>query len=296
MPENPEDQKPRHNHGFRNHMNRSRPSHHHRGSDPEPRQTKVRSDPWQSVSALQLGLHPRPFHELHRERLYLLEMLQQHNTRALKLFEQVPIVEEKIQKADTPYKLRQAKKTRGWLRHRITDTVEEEKKVLARLSELHVEIQCQERWLQVEMERVARGLSQQHHNPNFEDFLAPPIPPWPQASPHPVCNAYHPPYTGIVYPNAPPWDAFPSQGAYPGYYWPNPTYICPTNVPEAPRTPSPFEIDSTFSSNALDDTYSSHVEVTAGSPEMEQRWPSTPPPIGEDSTEHNQKRCNSTWF
>ncbi|KAI1651365.1 uncharacterized protein F4817DRAFT_129162 [Daldinia loculata] len=297
MSETPGDQKPRHHHGFRNHMNRSRPSHYHKGSGSESRQTKVRSDPWQSVSALQLGLHPRPFDELHTERLCLLGMLQLHNKQALELFEQVPIAEENIQKADTPYKLRQAKKNRGWLRHRITDIVDKEKKVLARLSELHVEIQCQERWVQVEMDRVARGLSQQHHNPNFQDFLAPPISPWPQANPPPVYSAYHSPYGGIVYPSAPSWDAFPSQGAYPGYYWADRTYICPSNVPEIHHTPERSEMDGAFTSNALDDMSSSHLEVTARrSPELEQPLPSTPPPIGEDRSEHNPKRCNSAWF
>ncbi|KAI0848117.1 hypothetical protein F5Y00DRAFT_239830 [Daldinia vernicosa] len=226
-------------------------------------------------------------------------MLQQHNTKALKLFEQVPIAEENIQKADTPYKLRQAKKTRGWLRHRITDTVEEEKKVLARLSELHVEIQCQERWVQVEMQRVARGLSQQHHNPNFQDFFPPPIPPpWTQPIPLPVYNAYHPPYGSTGYPNAPPWGAFPSQGAYPGYHWANPTYMCPPSMPEALYVPEAlFEMEGNSTSNAFGGASSSHPEVTARrSPELERRQSSTTPPVDKDRPEHDQARSNSTWF
>ncbi|KAI0111840.1 hypothetical protein F4814DRAFT_368266 [Daldinia grandis] len=291
MSENPGDQQPRHTYGSGDRVDRPRPSHSRKGSGSQYRQTRVRSDPWQSVSALQLGLHPRPFHELHTERLYLLEMLQQHNRKALGLFGQVPTAEENIQNADTPYKLRQAKKTRGWLRHRITETVEEEKKILARLSELYVEIQCQERWVQVEMERVARGLSQQQHNPNFQDLLAPPIPLWTQVNPLPVYDAYNPSFGGIGYPYA-----FPGQGVYPGYYWANQTYMHPPNVPEVHHFPELFEMESSLPGNALDETSTSHLEVTARSPELEQRRSSTPSLTGEDRSEHNQIRCNSTWF
>ncbi|OTB03327.1 hypothetical protein M426DRAFT_12686 [Hypoxylon sp. CI-4A] len=118
--------------------------------------TQVRGDPWQSVNALQLGLEPRTFDEVHRERMCLLEMLQQRDKRATDLFMRIPIVESRIHWSLDPEEQRQAKKHRGWLRHRIVDTVEEEKRILARLSELHVEIQCRERWYRVERDREMR--------------------------------------------------------------------------------------------------------------------------------------------
>ncbi|KAI1207096.1 uncharacterized protein F4807DRAFT_213892 [Annulohypoxylon truncatum] len=151
---------------------------------PEP-MTQVRGDPWQSVSALQLGLQPRSFNELHTERMYLLEMLQQHDRRAIDLFMKVPVVEEKIYQARDPQEQKQAKKHRGWLRHRIVDTVEEEKKILARLSELHVEIQCRERWSRVERERERLNITAQHA-PAYANPPMPSLTPWgPQTYPLP---------------------------------------------------------------------------------------------------------------
>ncbi|KAI2619982.1 hypothetical protein GGR54DRAFT_110584 [Hypoxylon sp. NC1633] len=153
-------------------------STHQNASRPAAPTTKVRSDPWLSVSALQLGLQPRSFEELHTERLYLLGSLQQHDQRAVELFWLVPVVEEQIQSAVTQEQRGRAKKQRGWLRHRIVDTVESEKAILARLSELHVEIQCRERWCGVDREREARGL----------DLLQAPPPRGLAPHPHP-----HPP-------------------------------------------------------------------------------------------------------
>ncbi|KAI0840849.1 hypothetical protein F5Y06DRAFT_294121 [Hypoxylon sp. FL0890] len=165
--------------------------------------TKIRSDPWQSVSALQLGLQPRSFPELHTERMYLLEMLQQYDKRATELFTRVPIVEEQIHCAETRDTVKQARKLRGWLRHRILDTVEEEKRVLARLSELHVEIQCRERWSWVESQRELLNLGQPPHNPAYAGFPTPrgsPVQPDIQMNPqHPIPSSYYPSYE-YIYP------------------------------------------------------------------------------------------------
>ncbi|KAI1099885.1 hypothetical protein F4804DRAFT_349050 [Jackrogersella minutella] len=172
---------------------------HNAGPNPEPT-VKVHGDPWQSVSALQLGLQPRSFDELHTERMYLLEMLQQHDRRALDLFMRVPLVEEQISWTATLDDQKRAKKHRGWLRHRIVDTVEEEKKILGRLCELHVEIQCRERWSQVEKERERMSLRQQQ-SPAYAGFNMPsPISSYLQANQPPaIANPYCSPlgYMGV---------------------------------------------------------------------------------------------------
>ncbi|KAI1805242.1 hypothetical protein F4811DRAFT_231113 [Daldinia bambusicola] len=282
MPANPGGRPPRRPHASGDRMNRPRSNHRHNNSSrSEPSRTTVRSDPWQSVSALQLGLHPRPFQELHFERMYLLEKLQQDNHRALELFRTVPEIDEQIHNAQTQYDERRAKKLRGWLRHRITDTVQEEKKTLERLSELYLEIQCQERWRQVEEGRKARGLPQQNHNPNFSDFAAPPASPWS--------------YGDIAHPNTPYWNPVPTPGLYPGPYWAGQTHMYPLHIPEAPHTPASFEVGGNFASgsNTLNNGSIGHSEITEGDPESGQWRRSTPTTVGEDGTEYARSRRSS---
>jgi hypothetical protein len=143
----------------------------------------VRNDPWHLTEALELGLHPRPFDELHAERAYLLNALQSHDQQTLELFRRLPTLEEQIslrheevyqrrrqdakvkvkvngiqargeEEEDEEEELGKACRQRVWLRRQIEDTLDAERGLLMRLSELHVEIQCHERWCQVERERA----------------------------------------------------------------------------------------------------------------------------------------------
>ncbi|KAI1409376.1 hypothetical protein F5Y13DRAFT_193383 [Hypoxylon sp. FL1857] len=216
--------------------------------------TKIRGDPWQSVSALQLGLRPRPFHEAHTERMYLLEMLQQYDKRATELFALVPVIEERVRSAESSDMLRQAKKLRGWLRHRIVDTVEEEKKTLARLSEIHVEIQCRERWARVEKEREMRSLGWLPQNPGYASF---PVLQQPQAQTcaqtNLQCPNLSPYYPSDMYPELrnsqhdEPGSMYEGDAAY--YAWEPETPATRLNTPEASPEPEIFELDGT----AIDD-------------------------------------------
>ncbi|KAL7627611.1 hypothetical protein AAE478_001804 [Parahypoxylon ruwenzoriense] len=178
----------------RNRNFRPRPnSHDGPRSASTPASTGVHRSPWQSTTALQLGLQPRSFSELHTERVYLLEMLQQHDQRAIELFRLLPQLEEQIRWPDCPDEQRQARKHRGWVRHRIADIVEKEREILTRLSELHVEIQCCERWHQVAREREVRNNERQQQQqqqpqvfPSGYVYIQPgpaPVPPYPEMNP-----------------------------------------------------------------------------------------------------------------
>lgn len=221
------------------------------GSRSEPT-TKVRNDPWQSVSALQLGLHPRSFDELHTERLFLIQMLQQHDSRALDLFMRVPLVEEKFCRATDPEEQKRARKHRGWLRHRIMDTVEEEKKILARLSELYVEIQCRERWSRVEKEREGMNIARQY-GLEYAGFPIPSQAPWDsQVCPLPFelsIQDYYTQHTGA--PDIFPEGLVPAQGIYPGCDWSHrdPTYV--QDIPEDNLGLTVHELDG----RAIDATF-----------------------------------------
>ncbi|KAI1775200.1 hypothetical protein F4818DRAFT_441297 [Hypoxylon cercidicola] len=206
-----------------------------RGGPKQAPAAKVRGDPWQSLNAIQLGLEPRSFDKLHAERSYLLEMLQQHDQRAFELFQRVPIVDEQWKMAETTDEQQKARKHRGWLRHRIGDIVEEEKSILTRLSELHVEIQCRERWHQVERDREMRNL-EQRHAPGYMAFPPPiiPVPYYQFYAPPPFFYSQYPPYGYAEAPNM--------QSGYDwGYQHPEDSQ----NAPEYNHEPGAFEMDGT---------------------------------------------------
>ncbi|KAI8961605.1 hypothetical protein F5Y11DRAFT_325488 [Daldinia sp. FL1419] len=293
MPEHPGGNMGRRHNGLRDRTNRPQQNYHYNSPRSGPRQTKVRSDPWQSVNALQLGLHPRPFQELHNERMYLIQMLEQYNRQALDLFRRVPVVDEQIQNASTPHDHRRAKKARGWLRHRITDTVEEEKNVLTRLSELHVEIQSQDRWWQVENEREARGLPRQHPNPNYHHVTASPISPYHTPSPAPFHTEYSIPYSYIV----PQWRFFPAYWSPSGSYRESHNSHSPS-APKAHGLPETFEMEGDLTDGALADSSSSGSEDSERSLDLdsEQLRMDTPSSPGRHRPEQGRTRNNSAWF
>ncbi|KAI1377542.1 hypothetical protein F4677DRAFT_458887 [Hypoxylon crocopeplum] len=247
--------------------------------------TKVRSDPWQSVSALQLGLQPRSFEELHAERLYLLQSLQQHDQRAVELFKRVPVVEEQIHCAENSDERWRAKKQRAWLRHRIVDTVEEEKGILARLSELHVEIQCRERWCQVDKERELRNLGQ--HQQQTPGYLPPPTPPpitplYPQANPHiPVFGSYYPSFYGV--PEGMQYESSnPIPGVYPGYnlaYYAQ-EYGSHNGESQEIFREGIFEMDGKPTEKASDDTVNTGLKPPEQNPELKSKRGMSMPELG----------------
>ncbi|CAJ2513744.1 Uu.00g018630.m01.CDS01 [Anthostomella pinea] len=156
-----------------------------------------RNQPWQSIRAIELGLWPRPFGEIHSERAYLLDKLQEHDSEARELFGRLPTVEEHISwSVNVPDELKKARKHRGWLKQRIKDTVEEERKVMARLGEIHVELQCRERWCQVERERELRSLRACSLGCCSNRPTPPPPPPPP---------AYPTPPPALSFAATPPW-------------------------------------------------------------------------------------------
>ncbi|KAI0152302.1 hypothetical protein F4776DRAFT_601046 [Hypoxylon sp. NC0597] len=218
----------------------------HNAPRPAPT-TRIRNDPWQSVSALQLGLQPRSFDELHTERMYLLEMLHQCDRRAFDLFGLVPVVEERTRQAENQDDRKQAKKHRGWLRHRIVDIVEEEKKILARLSELHVEIQCRERWSRVEMEREMMWQQQHFGCPSFPTpYLSQMMPytmPYTQVDAQPVPGYYYPFYEYVEPHNTQHGERNSINEDYAGYEWEQEIPEARQNTPEDHAGSEPFELE-----------------------------------------------------
>ncbi|XXG99141.1 hypothetical protein Hte_005476 [Hypoxylon texense] len=271
MPSDSANKQPQHDRQFWEQNFQKKP--HYQSRQKQASTRKVRGDPWQSLNAIQLGMEPRSFDELHRERLYLLEMLQQHDRRAIELFKRVPVVDEQLKMAETIEEQKKAKKHRSWLRRHIGDTVEEERDILTRLSELHVEIQCRERWHQVHREREMRNLGQQHA-PSYPGFFPPP-PTLP--------TAYYVPPLPFFYSNYSPCVPHVYTGvsnvqdvSNVAWAWQPPED--PRDAPENSRESGAFEMDGTPIDHASDnatDTFSSassaHVVSVTPSPKPKRR-------------------------
>ncbi|KAK8128325.1 Pyruvate formate lyase activating enzyme [Apiospora sp. TS-2023a] len=97
--------------------------------------------------------HPRPFDHIETERQHLQHLLAEQDRRAVDLFSRVAAVDEACD-FGSAHEQRQARRDRAWLQRRIGQTVDREREILVRLGDIHVEIQCQERWHMVEQQKA----------------------------------------------------------------------------------------------------------------------------------------------
>jgi len=107
--------------------------------------------------------NPRFFEELHSERTYLLDCLQIQNRKATELLRSIPPLEERLIQNNSPsFERKRIRKRLGWLRQKLVETNRQEKRVLARLGQLTLEIQTRERWTQIDFER-RQGEVERYH-------------------------------------------------------------------------------------------------------------------------------------
>ncbi|KAI1639835.1 hypothetical protein F4809DRAFT_47264 [Biscogniauxia mediterranea] len=129
---------------------------------------------WQYGNALDLGLRPRLFEAIDSERIYHNDRLQKQDSHTLDLFRQFAQVENQIRHGCVNGRKKAAKKHRNWLKQKIGESIREEKLILSRLGELHVEIQCRERWCQIRGDREFRDT--RYHPTGYGESLPPPAP------------------------------------------------------------------------------------------------------------------------
>ncbi|KAI1503825.1 hypothetical protein F5X99DRAFT_406507 [Biscogniauxia marginata] len=146
---------------------------------------------WKPRNALDIGLQPRFFEEIDSERAYLFERLQKQDSQALNIFGRLAHVDDQIdhQSIDGRDELKKAKKYRTWLKKQVKKTIGEERFILTRLGELHIEIQCRERWLHVQRDQEFREMRYLHTS--YGGFPLPP-PPFPPPFPPPGASASTP--------------------------------------------------------------------------------------------------------
>ncbi|RMJ10000.1 hypothetical protein CDV36_010391 [Fusarium kuroshium] len=92
---------------------------------------------------------PRPYESLYVERAYLTSALQQHSSRAANLMRQYSIVESQLQGLPGDKGRRRLRKQLGLLKSRINEAFEQERAIFSRLTELYMEIQSRESWMQI---------------------------------------------------------------------------------------------------------------------------------------------------
>ncbi|PBP26829.1 hypothetical protein BUE80_DR002188 [Diplocarpon rosae] len=122
-----------------------------------------------SVSGLEQS--PRSFEDLHLERAYLVDSLQQQNHRVTQLLRRISHLEEKLSQDGFHFVRRKNKKHIGWLKCQLDEITQQEQSILARLGQVTYEIQSRERWAQVEHERRQHDMQQQEHFFNYQQGL-----------------------------------------------------------------------------------------------------------------------------
>lgn len=111
------------------------------------------SNPGKEALSSSAAHHPRPFEHIEGERQHLQYLLAEQDQRAVDLFSRIAAVDEACDFGSAREK-RQARKDRAWLQRRIGETVDRERAILVRLGDIHVEIQCRERWYMVEQQKL----------------------------------------------------------------------------------------------------------------------------------------------
>ncbi|KAM7203821.1 hypothetical protein V8F20_003827 [Naviculisporaceae sp. PSN 640] len=112
----------------------------------DPRSQMVSPGNSKPLSAVCLDL--RPLQELLNERSYLLYNLQKQDERATSLFRRYATLEAKLAEAQTPKEARKIRKDAKLLKHKITESTQQEQLIFLRLGEIYIETQNRERWMQ----------------------------------------------------------------------------------------------------------------------------------------------------
>jgi len=110
------------------------------------------------------------FEELHAGRLYLLDCLQHADAKATDLLKNITNLQETLNGGVGCSARKRFKRQLAWARRRMRETTRLEKSILQRLGQIAYDIQRQERWTQVQEERMLRALQQIQLDPTCPEF------------------------------------------------------------------------------------------------------------------------------
>lgn len=193
-------------------------------SDSRPQILSPRNN--KPLSAVSLDI--KPLDELLNERSYLLYNLQKQDQRASSLFKRYATLEEQLAEAQTAKEARKIRKDAKLLKHKITESTQQEQLIFLRLGEIYIEIQNRERWMKFRHQQPAEHPMPVYFPPLYhgtgELAPVPPPPPTPVTvgfnlpfpQPPPARVGHHPPpYPLTPYIAPQPSPAFSYSGASP---------------------------------------------------------------------------------
>ncbi|PTB64830.1 hypothetical protein BBK36DRAFT_1160991 [Trichoderma citrinoviride] len=99
--------------------------------------------------------HPRSYEEIYAERAYLTASLQAYSLRAIEMIHQYSLIEEELQARDHVGKeRRKLRKQMSFIKVKLSEASRQEKAIVLRLSELHMEQLGRDAWDQVQQRRA----------------------------------------------------------------------------------------------------------------------------------------------
>ncbi|KAL7818381.1 hypothetical protein V8C26DRAFT_55907 [Trichoderma gracile] len=100
-------------------------------------------------------LHPRSYEEIYAERAYLTASLQAYSLRAIEMIHQYSLIEEELHARDHVGKeRRKLRKQMSFIKVKLSEASRQEKAIVLRLSELHMEQLGRDAWDQVQQRRL----------------------------------------------------------------------------------------------------------------------------------------------
>lgn len=124
---------------------------------------------WNNNHVMRVALKPCPFEQLYQQREYHLHHLHLENERVMSLYHQLVVYDDVMLQA-VGIERKEARRGQKWIKKRIAESLDEERAILFRLSELHIEIQSRERWYWIWNQRVDTntwGCSRWSREPNW---------------------------------------------------------------------------------------------------------------------------------
>jgi hypothetical protein len=105
-----------------------------------------------------LHICPRPSDTVSTEQAYLNGLLVSQGVRSVNLMRRMMAIEESLQSSNlSGIHLRKVQKKVGLLRHKLSQSIDQERSILNRLGELQVQVQYHDRLMQIHRERYEPG-------------------------------------------------------------------------------------------------------------------------------------------
>ncbi|KAL7910384.1 hypothetical protein GGI35DRAFT_363469 [Trichoderma velutinum] len=114
-----------------------------------------RRNPKQTTPSWDLMFHPRSYEEIYAERAYLTTSLHVYSVKVMQLIHQYALIEEVLQAKEHPGKeRRKLRKQMSFIKVKLFEASRQEKAIVMRLSELHMEQLGRDAWDQIQQRRM----------------------------------------------------------------------------------------------------------------------------------------------